>query len=133
MRAVDTNVIVRFLIGDDAEQAAQARAVIGQEPIFVPRTVVLEVEWVLRGVYGLRPEQVVAGLRALAGLPGVEVEDAALVAQAMGWVEAGMDFADALHLAAAQDCEGFVTFDRRLVRVGNDVSGLRVIVPGQER
>jgi len=53
MRAVDTNVIVRYLTGDDPAQADKARAVIGREPIFVPRTVVLEVEWVLRGVYGM--------------------------------------------------------------------------------
>ena len=44
MHAVDTNVIVRYLTGDDPVQADKARAIIGQEPVFVPRTVVLEVE-----------------------------------------------------------------------------------------
>ena len=44
MRAVDTNVIVRYLTGDDPVQARKAGAVIGREPVFVPRTVVLEVE-----------------------------------------------------------------------------------------
>lgn len=50
MRAVDTNVIIRYLTGDDPAQVVKARAIIGREPVFVPGTVVLEVEWVLRGV-----------------------------------------------------------------------------------
>ena len=116
MRAVDTNVIVRYLTGDDPVQADKARALIEKEPVFVPRTVVLEVEWVLRGVYELPARQIVAALRALAGLSGVSVEDASIVARALNWAEEGMDFADALHVAAAADCEGFVTFDKRLIR-----------------
>ena len=90
MRAIDTNVIVRFLTGDDPEQAARVRAVIGQAPAFVPRTVLLEAEWVLRGVYGLPADKIISTLQALAGLPGVVIEDAALVAKAMDWAEAGM-------------------------------------------
>ena len=116
MRAVDTNVLVRFLTGDDPRQAAKARAVIGQEPVFVPRTVVLETEWVLRAVYHLPSDQVIPALRGLAGLPGVCLEDAALVARAMDWADTGLDFADALHLAAAKGCNAFLTFDQHLSR-----------------
>ncbi len=125
MRAVDTNVIVRYLMGDDPEQTEKARGVIGREAVFVPRTVVLEVEWVLRGVYGLKVAQVIPALRRVAGLSGVMVEDAAMVAKAMDWAEAGLDFADALHLATAEKCKGFLTFDKQFVRKGsrlNDVS-----------
>ena len=116
MQAVDTNVVVRFLTSDDVRQANKARAVVGQTRVFVSRTVVLEVEWVLRGVYGFSSGQVVAGIRAIAGLPGVEIEDADLVAKALDWTESGMDFADALHLGAAANCQGFLTFDQRLAR-----------------
>lgn len=49
----------------------RARAVIGQKVVFVPGTVVLEVEWVLRSVYGMAVEQVIP---TLAGLPGVTTE-----------------------------------------------------------
>jgi predicted nucleic-acid-binding protein len=129
MHGVDTNIIVRYLTGDDPAQAAKARAVIGQKPVFVPRTVLLEVEWVLRGAYDLPPEQIIPALRALAGLPGVAVEDAVLVAKAMDWAETGMDFADALHLAAAAGCEGFLTFDKRFVRSGTGLSGISVKAP----
>ena len=122
MRAIDTDLVVRYLTGDDPRQAQAARTVIGQGPVFVPRTVMLEVEWVLRGVYGMPPARIVPALRAFAGLPGVVVEDAPTVARAMGWAEAGMDFADALHLAAAAGCESFLTFDRRFVRSGRDLA-----------
>ncbi len=129
MYAVDTNVIVRTLIGDDPAQAAKARAVIGHKPVFVPRTVLMEVEWVLRGVYGLPPERIIPALRALAGVPGVSIEDAGLVAKAMDWAEAGMDFADALHLAAAAECQGFLTFDKRLKRFGIRLTDILITAP----
>ena len=116
MRAVDTNVVVRFLTGDDAKQAAKARAVIGREAIFVPRTVLLETEWVLRQVYGHPAAEVIDALRALAGLPGLMLEDPTLTAKALEWAGQGMDFADALHLAASAGCEGFLTFDKALER-----------------
>ncbi len=83
MRAADTNVIVRYLMGDDPAQADKARAIIGQEPVFVPRTVVLEVEWVLRSVYEMPIGRIIPALRALAGLPGVSVEDAPMVANGL--------------------------------------------------
>ena len=123
---LDTDIIVRYLVCDDRRQAEKARAVIGQGPVFVPRTVMLEVEWVLRGVYNLASEQVIPSLRALAGLPGVTVEDAGLVAKAMDWAEAGMDFADALHLAAAAACDRFLTFDKAFLRTGASLTDLLV-------
>ncbi len=129
MHGVDTNIVVRYLTGDDPQQANKARAVIGQKPVFVPRTVLLEVEWVLRGVYDLPSEQIIPALRALAGLPGVSVEDAELVAKAMRWAEAGMDFADAIHLAAAAECESFLTFDKRFARFGTRLSGVPITAP----
>jgi len=129
MHGVDTDIIVRYLTGDDPQQADKARTVIGQKPVFVPRTVLLEVEWVLRGVYDLPSEQIIPALRALAGLPGVSVEDAGLVAKAMDWAEAGMDFADAIHLAAAAGCESFLTFDKRFTRSGTRLSGIPIIAP----
>lgn len=98
-------------------------------PVFVSKTVMLEAEWVLRGVYDLPSKQVIPALRALAGLPGVAVEDAGMVARAMDWADAGMDFADALHRAAAAECESFLTFDRRLARSGKRLSGMSITAP----
>lgn len=55
MVAVDTNVLVRLLVNDDARQARRARALFEREEIFISPTVLLESEWVLRSAYGLAP------------------------------------------------------------------------------
>ena len=68
MRALDTNVVVRYLSGDDPGQAARAKAAIDAGDVFVSRTVLLQSAWVLRSVYGLAGEEA-AALRAFSGLP----------------------------------------------------------------
>jgi predicted nucleic acid-binding protein len=129
MLAIDTNIIVRYLTGDHPRQSARAKALIDREDVFVCTTVLLETEWVLRSVYGYRPAQVAKALRAFAGLPHATVEDAGLAAQALDWMEGGMDFADALHLSKAQDCDAFVSFDQRFARAANQLSGIKVRAP----
>ena len=126
MLAIDTNVIVRYLTGDHPQQSRKARALIDSEQVFVCTTVLLETEWVLRSVYGFTPVEVTKALSAFAGLPGVTLEDAAMVAKAFGWTARGMDFADALHLAKAQESEAFVSFDRQLARVAKEFSSIEV-------
>jgi predicted nucleic-acid-binding protein len=128
MLAVDTNIVVRYLTRDDPAQSAQARELINGQETFVASTVFLEVEWVLRSTYGFSTSQVAERLRAFAGLPGVTVEAPTVLATALDWMAAGMDFADALHLAAAEQCDAFVTFDRRLGRIASRVSGTSVRV-----
>lgn len=112
MIAIDTNVVIRYLTGDHPTQSAAAQTLVDGNEVFFSRTVVLECEWVLRSVYGYSAEQVCDGLRSFAGLPTVVTENPALVAQALEFSESGLDFADALHLAATMDCESFATFDR---------------------
>jgi predicted nucleic-acid-binding protein len=119
MLAIDKTLIVRYLTGDHPGQSARARALIDAEPVFVSLTVLLETEWVLRSVYGYDAAQIARALRGFCGLPQVTIEDPALAAQALGWLEGGMDFANALHLAKAAGCTEFVTFDRSLVRSAN--------------
>jgi len=129
VRAIDTNVIVRFLTGDDPDQAARARRLIEGGDIFVATSVVLESEWVLRSGYEFPAERIVNALRAFAGLPGVVFEDGALIARALDWVEAGMDFADALHLGRADGCAAFMSFDRKLSRIAARLSDVEVVAP----
>ena len=128
MRAVDTNVVVRYLTGDDPGQAARARAVIDAGDVFVSTTVLLESEWVLRSVYGLSRTEVAAALRAFAGLPGLSVESPAVLSEALDHAERGMDFADALHLGAAARCEALLTFDLRFIEQAGEVP-VRVMKP----
>jgi predicted nucleic-acid-binding protein len=129
VRAIDTNVVVRFLVGDEASQAAKARAVIAAGEVYIATTVLLESEWVLRAAYGFAPARVAAALRGLAGLPGVAVETPERLAQALDWMDAGMDFADALHLAQAGGCTAFLSFDRKLARTAAGLSGVPVEQP----
>ncbi len=128
MRAIDTNIVVRYLTGDEPEQSATARTLVDAGDIFVAITVLLESEWVLRSVYGFTGPTVAQALRAFAGLRGVTVENPARLAAALGHAERGMDFADALHLGAAEECEAMLTFDRRFVEVARGAS-VRVAYP----
>ena len=122
MQAIDTNVVVRYLTGDDPEQAARARMVIDTGSVFVSTTVLLECEWVLRSVYGLAGPDSAAALRAFSGLPGVTVESPNLLVGALDRAENGMDFADALHLGVAAHCETMLTFDRDFIRTASGAS-----------
>lgn len=116
MVAIDTNILVRYLTGDHPEQSRRAREIVDGQPVFVPVTVVLETEWVLRSAYGYKPADVARALRAFGGLPQVTIEDAATVAAAFDLAEQGLDFADALHLGRSAGREPFLTFDRRFVK-----------------
>ena len=120
MRAIDTDILVRYLTGDDPEQAARARAAVDAGGIFASTTVLLESEWVLRSVYGFSGREVAAALWSFAGLPGVSVENSSLLAEALVRTEGGMDFADALHLGAADGCGAMLTFDRRCIEAAGD-------------
>lgn len=129
MRAIDTNLIVRYLTGDHPMQSARARATIDGEDVFVATTVLLETEWVLRSAYGFDVPAICGALRSFAGLPRVTLEDPPLIANALERVEAGMDFADALHLGRTEACDGFITFDQQLIRAAKAVGLANVSAP----
>ena len=129
MLAIDTNVIVRFLTSDHPEQSPQARAFLDTHDVFVCTTVLLETEWVLRAAYGYPPAQVGAALRAFAGMPQVTLEDPAVAATALDWMARGMDLADAPHLAKADGCRAFVSFDKRLAKAAKKLSQVEVRQP----
>lgn len=113
--ALDTNLLVRLLTGDDPDQAQRVAELIDTSPAcFVPITVVLELEWVLRGAYRLEREAVIRALEGLMGIRQVHVEQDELVRQALEAHRAGMDFADALHLLRSEGCGSFASFDRSL-------------------
>lgn len=118
MRALDTNVLARFFVddADDAQAAEQRPAAIAAlaERSFVSVTVLLELEWVLRGFYELPARDVSRVLRALASIEHITLEDRASVLEAVDAFDKGLDFAAALHLARSSRASGFATFDQRL-------------------
>lgn len=116
MRGIDTNLVVRYLVGDHPAQSARARELIDGQPVFAPVTVVMETEWVLRSTYGFAAKDVIQAIRTFAGLATVTVEDAASVAAALDLAENGLDFADALHLVRSAHCAVFASFDRKFLK-----------------
>lgn len=99
--------------------------------VFVPRTVVLEAEWVLRSSYKMPRPNVIAALQGFVRLVTVEVEDFELVDQALAWAGTGMDLADALHVvtAKARGCTELYTFDKRFARLAQQLAGIVVSQP----
>jgi predicted nucleic-acid-binding protein len=120
MRALDTNVLARFFVddADDAQAARQRPAAVAalSGRSFVSVTVLLELEWVLRGFYELRTRDISRVLRALASIEHVTLEDRDAVLVALDAFGKGLDFADALHLARSSRASGFATFDQRLAK-----------------
>jgi predicted nucleic-acid-binding protein len=120
MRALDTKVLARFFVddADDAQAAKQRPAAIAAlaERSFVSVTVLLELEWVMRGFYELPTSDVSRVLRALASIEHITLEDRNAVLVAVEGFDKGLDFADALHLARSSRASGFATFDQRLAK-----------------
>jgi len=127
--AIDANVVVRFLVNDDPEQAQRARRLIESEDVFLSTTVLLETEWVLRVAYKRPRARSLEMLRAFLGLPRVIAEDLRVAVTALEWAELGIDFADALHLAGSRSCDAFATFDRDLSKMAAVVGAIPVRAP----
>jgi predicted nucleic-acid-binding protein len=128
--AVDTNVLVRAVMGDDALQAeAAGKALTEAELVAVPLTCLCEFVWVLRKVYGIATPQVSAAIRALLGAGNVETNrPAAEIGLSM--LDAGGDFADGVIAYEGQRFGGqtFVSFDRKAVSLLN-AQGLSARLP----
>jgi predicted nucleic-acid-binding protein len=133
MIAVDTNIVVRYAVKDDPVQTRSATSFLRENQCLLLPTVVLESVWVMgskRG-YALEPAMVAERIRQIAGLPTVSVYKALQVSLALDWYEAGMDFADALHLAIAGKEMGLATLDKG-IRSSADRLGIEyrvVLVP----
>ena len=112
MIVVDTNVLVRYAVKDDPHQARIATDYIKQNECLVSRTVLLELAWVLAGAYKLSRDDALERIQHILRLPTVFLEDMDNTLTALDWYAAGMDFADALHLAGSLAEEGFATFDK---------------------
>lgn len=127
MLAIDTNLLVRIVANDDPEQVKRATGLFEVEQIFIPKTVWLETEWVLRYAYKLDSGTIVRALRAVAGLPNVTLENPVELALALDWFERGLGFADALHLADSQRAGRFATFDTKFARRAETLTEIEIM------
>ena len=119
MVTLDTNVWVRYLTNDDELQAHCAMKLLEcSDAVFLPKTVLLELEWVLRAAYRAKPADIHRSLLHILGLPMVIAESASQVAAALDCFAQGYDFADAMHLASSNTTEAVYTFDEKFVCKG---------------
>jgi predicted nucleic-acid-binding protein len=119
MRAIDTNILVRALVRDDATQSAKAALLLaGDDEFYIPVTVILELEWVLRSRYGLAPKIVAQAIARLAALKNIILAERTAVLSAATKASKGWDFTDALHHALSEGCDAFVTLDGDLAKRG---------------
>ena len=129
MTAIDTNIIIRLLTHDDHNQFQKAKKLMSREEIFIPDTVILETEWVLRFAYNFKKHEVCSGLRKLFGLPNIVLQNADIVALALNWYKEALDFADAFHLAYSQHCSTLATFDKKFIKAANGLSSCSIQRP----
>lgn len=125
MAALDTNILVRFIVRDDARQAALASRLIegairAGETLYVPVTVMLELEWVLRSNFGFDKERVTTTLSRLLASVELSFESEAAVEIALALYRDGAaDFSDCVHIASAHVAgeSPLWTFDRAASRI----------------
>ncbi len=123
MIALDTNVLVRFIVEDDDAQTERTvrliqDAVTKNEPVFVSEVVLCEVVWVLARVYKLSKDELVKTLRALLQAKELEIREKDGVRRAVDVFAGGKgDFADYVirEVATAAGCDRVATFDKALV------------------
>lgn len=131
MIALDTNILARVIATEvDAGSAAKSQQLRAQnllssgQDMYVPITVIEELEWVLRGAYDMPRKNIAAVLDDMLSVENITIDRAAAVSQAVAWYRQGLDFSDALHLAQAGLCSGLATFDTRFAKASRRL-GLR--------
>lgn len=115
MNAIDTNVLVRYLVRDDEIQANIADRVI-QNSCYLSLTVLLESVWLLSSRFALSREVISEALHELVSLPSISTVDDELVEWAITRFRSGADFADMVHLLDGRSADAFTTFDRGVTK-----------------
>jgi len=118
--------VVRYVVGDGGDEFVRAANVVENNQVSIAVAVVLETEWVLRDVYEFSRAELLSAFTRLFGLPTVSVAEPPAVRRALDYAEQGLDFADALDLAQAVECEAFVTLDRPFARKARRLTGVKV-------
>lgn len=114
---LDTNVLARYYVEPSDEPAERRQCQLARQlidsgrPLSVCKTVLLELEWVLRGYYRHAPAEIARALAHLVALPHVDIEARTQVEAALRNYADGLDFADALHHASYGECVQLSSFD----------------------
>jgi len=131
MPALDTNVLVRYIIADDKKQFEAAKKFIEEtikdESLLIPISVSVELEWVLRSLYGVSKEMIITTFNRLLESREIEFHEEPAIEVALSlYADSNADFADCLHIACAQSQSRvpLMTFDR----IASRVDGAKLLV-----
>ena len=121
MKAIDTNVLIRFLVRDDEKQATQVyrrlkKAEREKEVLFVPLLVMLETLWVLESVYEVSRQETLDSIDDLLLMPVLQFENPTVIVGFISTARAtNLDFSDLLIAQSAMrsGCESVITFDKK--------------------
>ncbi|MYM38547.1 type II toxin-antitoxin system VapC family toxin [Duganella qianjiadongensis] len=119
MIGLDTNVLARYYIADQADAEAQRQRLQALNvlesgtALAVCKTVIIELEWLMRHHYGLDCSASTAVIQHLLSQPQITIEDRPAIMQALRNHLLGLSFADALHHASYLHCTSMLTFDDR--------------------
>jgi predicted nucleic-acid-binding protein len=124
MKALDTNILVRFLVKDDEEQTSVVygrfkEAEQNKETLFVPMLVLLEMIWVLNAVYAVQRIDILSAINHLLSMPILEFESQNVIRRFLNAAhESNTDLADLLiaHSAKEAGCVSILTFDKRALK-----------------
>jgi predicted nucleic-acid-binding protein len=135
MIAIDSNIFIRLLVSDaaedvDARMAAAGRALLQDGGVYVPVTVSVESYWFMRRRLKLRRDDVAGRYRDALATDAFAFEQAERVVEALEAASHGIEFDDALHALATPSDLRFATFDQDLARRWPKLdSPVAVIVP----
>lgn len=124
MRAVDTNVLVRFLVQDDEKQAQIATQLLAdaeadKQPLFVSNVVVLEMMWVLKSAYEVPRDEILDSLSELLSMVALEFQDSLSIRDFVSSAQHNTyDLADLLicHVARGKGYDTTLTFDKKAAK-----------------
>lgn len=121
MKGIDTNILVRFLVGDDELQAKKVynlfkKAESNKDELFVPLLVILELIWVLESVYKISRKEIIDSISELLRMPILKFENQPALQQfTLNAQRNKFDLSDLIiaHSAKEQGCESIITFDKK--------------------
>ena len=124
MKGIDTNILVRFLVGDDELQAKKVynifkEAELNKNEFFVPLLVVIELIWVLESVYEIKRSEILNSISELLLMPILNFEHQSALQQFLrSGINSNYDLSDILiaHTAQNQGCDSVITFDKKAAK-----------------
>lgn len=126
MKGIDTNVLIRYLVADEANQTSKAKSYIESNIIYVNSVMLIETVWVLESAYGQDKKAIIAVLERLLSTHEIEIENAEVALAALqNYRESTAGFTDCFIGCrnAVRGCDETGSFDKR----AKNVIGFRLL------